>query len=98
MNLNKMLMTLVLALSLTACAGNMTKQAVYTCTGIATLADVAAEGVRAHKLDAADKAKVGELLDKAAVVCEAPTPPTAEQLKQAGMEELVKLLHDKGVM
>jgi len=62
------------------------------------MADVAAEANRAGKLSPEDKKVIGDALDKLAVVCENPTPPTAETLKQAGMDELIKVLHDRGVL
>lgn len=91
-------LTCILALGLTACGTDPTKAAVYTCTSVATFTDVAAEGYRAHKLNDADKAEVGAILDKAAVICEADTPPTSAQLQAVGMEQLVILLHKKGIL
>lgn len=90
--------SIVLALALTGCATDMTKQAVYTCTTAATLIDVAAEANRAGKLSPADKAKIGDAIDQVATVCENPLAPTSEQLRTAAIEQLVKLLADKGVL
>lgn len=95
MNFTKFLGVVALGTALTACAGFGTKEAVYTCTSAAALIDVAAEANRAGKITPADKVTIGKAIDKVATVCENPLAPTSEQLKQAAVDELVKLLREK---
>lgn len=98
MKLRNMFLGLALGLSLTACAGGAVKQGVYTCTSIATLADVATEANKAHKLSKEDSDKIAAALDHAATVCESPTAPTSASLRTIAVGELVQLLKDKGVL
>lgn len=95
MSLNKTLLALALGLALTACAGNVTKQAAIGCSATASLIDAAAEANRAGKVAPADKVKISAAIDKVAMVCENPLAPTSDQLKQAAIDELVKLLREK---
>lgn len=98
MKLRNVFLGLALGLSLTACAGNVVKQGVYTCTSIATLVDVATEANQAGKLSPADKVKISAAIDRAATVCENPLAPTSESLRTVAIAELVQLLKDKGVL
>lgn len=90
--------TCILVLSLTACSTFGAKQAAYTCTSTAAIIDIATEANRAGKLKPEQKEQISEVIDKVAVVCESPTPPTAEELRSIGVGELVKILHEQGVL
>lgn len=87
----------LLLLGLVACSGNITKQAVYTCTSMAGLIDVATAANEAGKVSPEQKLKIEAAIDKAAAVCENPVVPTSKTVQLAAVAEVAKAIQDAGV-
>lgn len=92
----KFMLTVILSLSLTACASmglrSDAQKIQFGCAAATTALEVLTEANRAGKISAAQKTEISKAGNELVPICMAPTTPTLDDLKKAGFAAAIARL------